>query len=331
MRRQRKAKKTCCLWSAVATLTVCLVAMTLTTYAYFSRSITSGSNCIQTAVFTLEAIISNPGSEAADVPVSRIDDFTYSAYLVPLEDNQSYEITLISTGSASTGFCIISAEGYEGPSYHTQQIGEDIGSTRGRTQNLTFKLSVSAPTTVTFYSHWGTSSLYGNNGVATVSGEEQTSDGNPYYIVEGQSVDIIITNPSVTPTPEPIVTPTPEPMASSSPEPSTSPNPDASASPIPEVTATPVPTTTETPVPSVTSSPEPAATQVPPEATATPISSAAPAPAASEAPAPAETEIPVPAATEEPITDATENPLPSTEESPVTQDSELSEPIIEGV
>ncbi|MBQ4258984.1 MAG: hypothetical protein IJB84_01810 [Lachnospiraceae bacterium] len=328
MRRQRKAKKTCCLWSAVATLTVCLVAMTLTTYAYFSRSITSGSNCIQTANYELDITIFEKDSEVAYDQVESIDNKTFRAFLMP---ETEYTVLLKSVGTASTGFCVISAEGYEGQDYHTQQIGEDVGSTKGRTDMLTFKLSVSAPTTVTFYSHWGTSSLYGNNGVATVSGEEQTGDGNPYYIVEGQSVDIIITNPSVTPTPEPIVTPTPEPMASSSPEPSTSPNPEASASPIPEVTATPVPVTTGTPVPSVTSSPEPMATPVPPETTATPISSAAPTPAATEAPAPAETEIPVPAATEEPITDATENPLPSTEESPVAHDSELSEPIIEGV
>lgn len=317
MRRQRTAKKTCCLWSAVATLTVCLVAMTLTTYAYFSRSITSGSNCIQTANYELDITIFEKDSEVAYDQVESIDNKTFRAFLMP---ETEYTVLLKSVGTASTGFCVISAEGYEGQDYHTQQIGEDVGSTKGRTDMLTFKLSVSAPTTVTFYSHWGTSSLYGNNGVATISGEEQTGGGNPYYIVEGQSVDIIITNPSVTPTPEPIVTPTPEPMASPSPEPCTSPNPEASASPIPEVTATPVPVATGTPVPSVTSSPEPVATQVPPETTATPIATATPTPVETEAPT-------APVTTEAPISDTPDNLLPSTEESPVAHDSELSEPI----
>ncbi len=161
--------------STITVVIVCLIAMSVTAYAYFSCNITSTSNFIKSADFQTNVNIKITDSFGNEVPVITSN---YKSYLVALKGNTEYFITLHHTerSTAKTGFIIITAEGST-ESYHTQQLGRD-GS--GITETLTFYLVPSQDTNVTLLAHWGTSSYYGYN-----------SDSE-LYIKQGETVNIPI-------------------------------------------------------------------------------------------------------------------------------------------
>ena len=161
--------------SMVAVIVVCLAAMGITAYAYFSYDITSARNKIQAANFetNVNIQITDENGEAVDVITSN-----YKSHVATLKANTKYFITLKPTqkSTATTGFVIVTAEGCE-DRYHTQQLGKD-GS--GNTDTVTFYLVLGADTKVTFLAHWGTSSYYGYK-----SDSEQ-------YIKQGETVQISV-------------------------------------------------------------------------------------------------------------------------------------------
>lgn len=137
---------------------VCLAAMSFTAYAYFSYNVTSGSNIIQAANFEADVSIKIADANGEAVTVNKIDSKTHTSVL---EAKKTYYVTLVENknSTATTGFCIITAEGCA-DIYHTQQLGVDAAAEGGKTETITFNINVSAKTTVTFLSHWGTSSSY---------------------------------------------------------------------------------------------------------------------------------------------------------------------------
>lgn len=153
----------------------CLVAMSITAYAYFSCNISSTSNFIQSASFKANVDVKITDSLGNEVPVITSN---YKSHLAALKANTEYFVTLHHTeiSTAKTGFVIVTAEGST-ESYHTQQLGQD-GS--GNTDTLSFYLVPSADMNVTFLAHWGTSSYYGYN-----------SDSE-LYIKQGETVNISI-------------------------------------------------------------------------------------------------------------------------------------------
>lgn len=165
----------------VTVIISCLIIMGVSAYAYFSHSVVSASNVIQSASFeaNVSIVVSDKNNEA--VEVKRINGKTQAAVLYA---GNTYSITVEKAGNASTGFCVITADGCEISKYHTQQIGVDVNSGGTAKQSITFTLTVTRTTTVEFCAHWGTSSHYA----------DYTNKGtdNELYIVDGEHVTLNI-------------------------------------------------------------------------------------------------------------------------------------------
>lgn len=166
----------------VTIVIMCLAAMSITAYAYFSYNITSGSNIIKSASFYTDVtvqITAEDGTAGDTITTNTSDHKSHSA---ELSANKTYTITVKHNdrSTAQTGFVIVTAEGCE-TRYHTQQLGRDGN---GNTYTITFKLTPSANTVVTFRSHWGTSTYYGYAG---------DSDNNiEKYILDGEDIELVI-------------------------------------------------------------------------------------------------------------------------------------------
>ena len=162
----------------VIIMIVCLAAMSLTAYAYFSYNVTSGTNVISSARFEADVSVRITNENGETVPVNQADSKTHTAVL---SAGTTYYMTLKESGNstAKTGFCIVTTAGCS-DTYHTQQLGEDETVVGGKTDSITFRLEVTADTTVKFLSHWGTSSCYD----AYSKGE-----GNRLYITSDKTSD----------------------------------------------------------------------------------------------------------------------------------------------
>ena len=166
----------------VVIMVVCLAAMSITAYAYFSHNVTSGSNIIKSASFYTDVtvqITAEDGTAGDTITTNTSDHKSHSA---ELSANKTYTITVKHNdrSTAQTGFVIVTAEGCE-TRYHTQQLGRDGN---GNTYTITFKLTPGANTIVTFRSHWGTSTYYGYAGDSDNNIEE--------YILNGEDIELVI-------------------------------------------------------------------------------------------------------------------------------------------
>ena len=136
---------------------LCLAAMSLSAYAYFSCSVASRNNQITAARFDMDVTLSITENATA-VDVKKVGDKTYTAIL---EAGKTYEVVLrpAQESTATTGFCQITANNCE-KTYHTHQLGIVDNST---VNQIRFTLEVSKNTAVQFLAHWGTSSYYNNS------------------------------------------------------------------------------------------------------------------------------------------------------------------------
>ena len=144
---------------SITIIVICLAAMGISAYAFFSHSIASNSNIIKTAKFEADVsinVIENDSSTLVDV--KKENSISYTA---DLKANKTYKVVLSKgqNSTATTGFCVVSATNCK-DIFHSQQIGEDASAEKGYTDKVEFQLKVTADTTVTFLSHWGTSSYY---------------------------------------------------------------------------------------------------------------------------------------------------------------------------
>ena len=171
--------------TAIVIVVMCLSAMSITAYAYFSYNVTSGSNIIKAANFEADVSITiteNDSSTAVEVTKQK-----NASYTADLKAGKIYTITLDeSDGStAKTGFCIVSAIDCLDV-YHSQQIGADSAVDGGFTDKVIFQLKVTVDTTVTFLSHWGTSSYYGQSGNLYIT-NDNVDNNKVVMIVNGVS------------------------------------------------------------------------------------------------------------------------------------------------
>ncbi len=175
----------------VVVMVVCLAAMSISAYAYFSCNLTSNMNTIKAANFGTDVSISITSTDTFgdDPTIEKVDDRTQKATLTA---GYTYQVKIEKTGTAQTGFCIITAENDEIGSYHTQQIGVDVNQPNETKNSITFTLTVTNDTTITFYAHWGTSSYY--------PAYSQRGTNDVLYITDGEAVTMNIksTN-SITP------------------------------------------------------------------------------------------------------------------------------------
>ena len=162
------------IFTTAAVIVLCLIAMGTTAYAYFSYNLASANNKIQSANFGVDVDIQVTDGEGASVEVT---PGLGNAHIADLKAGTEYLVTLTpaQTGRATTGFVIVTAEGFSAR-YHTQQLGKNGEE---NTESLSFNLIVGADAQVTFQAHWGTSSYYGYE-----------NDNAEKYITQGETVRI---------------------------------------------------------------------------------------------------------------------------------------------
>ena len=159
----------------VTVMVVCLIAMGVSAYAYFSSDILSASNVIRAANYEIAVTVQSSADSTQQVPVTKLDKRTYVATLDPGE----YVVRVTKGGTAKTGFCVVTAAGCVPETYHTQQIGVDVYT--GSNESISFTLIVTEQTNVEFYAHWGTSSFYaqfvekGEDGILYIVDQENIS------------------------------------------------------------------------------------------------------------------------------------------------------------
>lgn len=250
----------------VISIIVCLVAMSITAYAYFSSTVASTLNRVKTANYTL-AVSAVDGSSQ---PVTfSVDNNCYSAAL----NAGTYSFTLTPTGTAQHGFSVVEING---ETYHTVQIENPF----------TFSITFEKYSVIEFIPHWGTSSHYeayrngqtdayyiqGNITVTTIADSAPMAEPTPTLTPE--ITPEVTTEPTLTPD----ITPTPT-ISGATATPTVTPEvtPETTATPkntqTPEVTPTLTPAPTATAEPTLTPSVEPTMTpDLTPtaEATATP-------------------------------------------------------------
>ena len=136
------------LFSTVTVVLVCLAAISLSAYAFFSCSVTSGSNTIQTSSFSTTVTIK--ASDGTIITQGKLQSHTFTP------DKYSVTITRDS-GANGTGFCMIHIGE---KTYYTQQLGRDITAPNQERPAVSFTLDVKTSTKVAFKSCWGTNSYY---------------------------------------------------------------------------------------------------------------------------------------------------------------------------
>ena len=160
----------------ITVVIMCLAAMGITAYAYFSHNVTSGSSVIRTARF--EADVQITITDANHTPVTVVKEG--KLHTATLQSG-TYTVELTKGKStAKTGFCIITIGDKQ---YYTQQIGVDVKRNLDNA-SVNFTLKVSSDTKIKILSHWGTSSCYGY----------EEASNNPVYLKSGNTVDL--TTPS---------------------------------------------------------------------------------------------------------------------------------------
>ena len=168
--------------STIAIVIMCLAAMSITAYAYFSYNITSGSNTIKAASFYTDVTVQITDADGNAVETITTNTSDHKSHSATLNANTTYTITVQhnARSTAQTGFVIITADKCE-TKYHTQQLGRDGN---GNTYTITFELIPGANTVVTFRSHWGTSSFYADF--------KEIGENDERYIINGDDVKLTI-------------------------------------------------------------------------------------------------------------------------------------------
>lgn len=156
---------------SVLVIVVCLAAMGLSAYAYFSHDIASASNIIQSANFGIKVSIENESDSTDTVVVREVNSTTQ---LANLRAGNTYTVTIEKLGEA-TGFCIISVKNCEIAEYFTQQMGDD---------SITFTVTLTSDADVNFSANWGTSIYY--------SDYIQHGTNEEFFIIDEETVEFKI-------------------------------------------------------------------------------------------------------------------------------------------
>lgn len=144
----------------ITIIIMCLISMSLSAFAYFSSSVTSGSNTIKAAYFDVEITVD-------DTSLSKDGN----QFMKELAANTEYSIKITKKGTAKTGFVVIKIGE---KAYHTDQLGD--GDT-----TLHFTLKLASAQIVSFVPYWGTSSNY-----SQISSIKEIDE----YIADGETVNV---------------------------------------------------------------------------------------------------------------------------------------------
>ncbi|MBR2635380.1 MAG: LysM peptidoglycan-binding domain-containing protein [Clostridia bacterium] len=148
----------------------CLFAMSITAFAYFSHTVSTGISVIRSADYHIAVTVTPKSSTlakgAAAAAVTPKEDGSYTL------QKGSYSVLLKKSGTATTGFCLIRvANGDALTEYHSVQLGADAARGTPITEmefTLELDLADGQSVSVFFIPHWGTSSHYRNENEHTV-------------------------------------------------------------------------------------------------------------------------------------------------------------------
>ena len=161
----------------VSLILMCLIAMSVSAFAFFSADQSSKINTIKPAHFDAEVVVTNlNGEQMAVYPLTNGN----RGYFVNLMGETAYRVTVTNSGDTTTGFCVLSAEGGDGV-YHTHQLWKDEGLGN---KSISFDVKLTEGSTLYILPHWGTSShydAYKNQGV-----------DSKYYIDNGDTIVITV-------------------------------------------------------------------------------------------------------------------------------------------
>ena len=278
---------------SVLTILTCCVMFCSATFAWFTSAQSAGIEAITAASYSLDITVDG-GS------IGTCGGADSLSYTCPLANENKHVFTIIPTGTAETGYCVINGGD---KTISTDQINKD-GS-------LTLTVIAAKDEVITFSANWGTYQsgisvqALGYEGCATVGDggciEISSTTYELYTVAEGATLEMIaehygvpaedilifngITELTVGETikiPHPKVR---EPFVLPEEEPSDEPGGDEAQTPSESPAPTETPTPTVTPVPSETPSPS---------ETPTPTKTPAPSetPTAAESPEPTETPAP---------------------------------------
>ena len=156
------------LFSTVTIVLVCLAAISLSAYAFFSHSVTSGFNTIQASNFSTTVTIK--ASDNTIITQGKIQKNTFAPGI--------YSMTITrDSGANGTGFCMVRIG--EKSTYYTQQLGRDLNAPGQERTQVSFALDVKATTTVAFESRWGTTSYYSS----TAESEFYIKNSDPMQVI----------------------------------------------------------------------------------------------------------------------------------------------------
>lgn len=154
--------------STVTIVLVCLAAISFSAYAFFSHTVTSGTNTIKASTFSTSVAIKN--SDGQIITEGKLQSYRFEP---------GKHIVTISTDSSTTGtgYCVIKVAGAK---YYTQQLGKDMNAPGQERTQISFALEVEADTIIEIESRWGTSSFYSTEGA-----------NSAFYIKDSEPMQVI--------------------------------------------------------------------------------------------------------------------------------------------
>lgn len=177
---------------AIVCMVCCLSAMGFSAYAFFSSSITSGSNTIVAASFDAEISVATNINDSQTNVTPTVNQTTYTYSLV----EETYHVTIKATGNAKNGYCkieILGADNEVSDWYYTISIGQEM------TLPFTIKCYESAKVRIT--ANWGSCSE--KDSAKIIEQNEEITIGNPTSgILDDTSDDDSQTIPATTPNTE---------------------------------------------------------------------------------------------------------------------------------
>lgn len=154
--------------STVTIVLVCLAAISFSAYAFFSHTVTSGTNTIKASTFSTSVAIKKSNGDI--ITEGKLQSYRF--------EPGKHIVTISTDGSTTgTGFCVIKVAGTK---YYTQQLGKDMNAPGQERTQISFALEVEADTIIEIESRWGTSSFYSTEGA-----------NNEFYIKNSKPMQVI--------------------------------------------------------------------------------------------------------------------------------------------
>lgn len=127
---------------------ICIIALSTSTWAWFSGTIHSDTNSLEVANCKIEVIVKEV-DQGSTVSTNNEGEETYDdGYVYSLAAGKTYTISLIPSGSATTCYCRMLMS--DDSAYVTEQIAISEGGT-----GISFKLTCDTDIKVTILRRWG--------------------------------------------------------------------------------------------------------------------------------------------------------------------------------